>query len=134
LGIDEFRGNTNKTKYHCILTDIESGLPVDILSNRTEASLIQHFRKYQYTQQLKNVEIIVIDMWLPYFTVLREIFPQATIVIDRFHMVRQAMWGTGRRSQADSEADAGHPADVFQKKPNDSVETIGPTDRQRSCG
>jgi transposase len=93
LGIDEFRGNTNKTKYHCILTDIESGLPVDILSNRTEASLIQHFRKYQYTQQLKNVEIIVIDMWLPYFTVLREIFPQATIVIDRFHMVRQAMWG-----------------------------------------
>ncbi len=92
LGIDEFRGNTNKTKYHCILTDIESGLPIDILSNRTEASLIQHFRKYQYTQQLKNVEIIVIDMWLPYFTVLREIFPQATIVIDRFHMVRQAMW------------------------------------------
>ena len=92
LGIDEFKGNTNKTKYHCILTDLKSGRPIDILSNRTEATLRLHFRKYQNTTQLDNVKIIVIDMWRSYYTVLRRVFPNAMIIIDRFHMVRQVMW------------------------------------------
>lgn len=92
LGIDEFKGNTNKTKYHCILTDLQSGKPIDILANRTEATLITHFRKYQNTQQLAHVKIIVIDMWRSYYTVLRQVFPHAIILIDRFHMVRQVIW------------------------------------------
>lgn len=92
LGIDEFKGNSNKTKYHCILTNLETHKPIDILSNRTEASLIHHFRKYQNTPQLKRVKVIVIDMWCSYYTVLRSIFPDAIILIDRFHMVRQVMW------------------------------------------
>lgn len=91
LGIDEFKGNTNQTKFHCILTDLQSHKPIDIFPNRTEAALIHHFRKYQYTNQLKRVKIIVIDMWRSYYTVLRFIFPDAIILIDCFHMVRQAM-------------------------------------------
>ena len=71
LGIDEFKGNTNKTKVHCILTDLQSGKLIDVLVNRTEATLITHFRKYQNTQQLAHVKIIVIDMWCSYYTVLR---------------------------------------------------------------
>ena len=92
LGIDEFKGNTNQTKYHCILTDLQSGKPIDILANRTEATLRTHFRKYQNTSQLSRVKIIVIDMWRSYYTVLRQVFPNALILIDRFHMVRQVMW------------------------------------------
>jgi len=92
LGINEFKGNTNKTKYHCILTDVQASTPVDILSNRTEASLIHHFRKYQNTVRLENVKFIVIDMWRTYYIVLRQIFPNAIILIDRFHFVQQAVW------------------------------------------
>ncbi len=92
LGMDEFKGNSNKTKYHCILTDLSKHKPIDILANRTEATLINHFKKYQYTDQLKNVKVIVIDMWRSYYCVLRKIFPNAVILIDRFHMVRQVMW------------------------------------------
>ncbi len=92
LGVDEFKGNTNRTKYHCILTDLRTSKPIDILPNRTQATLRHHFRKYQNTGQLEKVKFIVIDMWKTYFTVLREIFPKAVILIDRFHFVRQAMW------------------------------------------
>lgn len=35
LGIDEFKGNTNKTKYHCILTNLKSGRTLDNLPNLT---------------------------------------------------------------------------------------------------
>lgn len=92
LGIDEFKGNTNKTKYHCILTDLNTGKPIDIIHNRSEASLFVHFKKYQYSSQLNNVKVVVIDMWRPYYSVLRKVFPNAMILIDRFHMVRQAIW------------------------------------------
>lgn len=92
LGVDEFKGNTNRTKYHCILTDLRTSKPIDILPNRTQATLRHHFRKYQNTGQLKKVKFIVIDMWKSYYVVLREIFPKAVILIDRFHFVRQAMW------------------------------------------
>lgn len=92
LGLDEFKGNTNKTKYHCILTNLTNNSVLDILPNRTQATLIQHFKKYQYTDQLDNVKIIVIDMWSIYYQTLREIFPKAIILIDRFHFVRQAIW------------------------------------------
>lgn len=92
IGIDEFRGNTNKTKYHCILTDLSTNSVLDILPNRTQAALRFHFKKYQYTGQLSNVKIIVIDMWSVYYETLREIFPHATIIIDRFHFVRHAIW------------------------------------------
>jgi transposase len=93
LGIDEFRGNTNRTKYHCVLTDLSTSKPIDILNNRTEATLIHHFRKYQHTGQLEKVKFIVIDMWRVYYSVLQKIFPHAIIIIDRFHFVRQAVWG-----------------------------------------
>lgn len=92
LGIDEFRGNTNRTKYHCILTDLTTSSPIDILNNRTEATLIHHFRKYQHTGQLEKVKFIVIDMWRAYYSVLQKLFPHAIIIIDRFHFVRQALW------------------------------------------
>lgn len=92
IGIDEFKGNTNKTKYHCILTDLSNNTVLDILPNRTQATLRHHFKKYQYTGQLSNVKIIVIDMWSVYYQTLREIFPNATIIIDRFHFVRHAIW------------------------------------------
>lgn len=92
IGLDEFKGNTNKTKYHCILTDLSNHTVLDILPNRTQATLKHHFKKYQYTGQLSNVKIIVIDMWSVYYQTLREIFPEATIIIDRFHFVRHAIW------------------------------------------
>jgi len=44
------------------------------------------------TGQLENVKFIVIDMWRTYYTVLRQVFPNAIILIDRFHFVRQAVW------------------------------------------
>jgi transposase len=31
-------------------------------------------------------------LWFVYYTTLRQVFPNATIIIDRFHLVRQAIW------------------------------------------
>lgn len=88
LGIDEFHGNINRTKYHCILTDLSTSKPIDILNNRTEVTLVHPFRKYQHTGQLENFKFIVIDLWFTYYTVLHK-RSDHLLVNDTVNEVRQ---------------------------------------------
>lgn len=44
LSIDEFKGNTGKEKYQCILTDPENKVVLDILPKRTKYCLSKYFK------------------------------------------------------------------------------------------
>lgn len=93
LSIDEFKGNTDGEKYQTILTDAENRKIIDILPNRKKADMIRYFRRFK---NRKEVKYVVIDM-NPHFREVAEIcFPQATIVIDRYHVTRQAIWALER--------------------------------------
>lgn len=38
----------------------------------------------------EGIKVVTIDMWRPYWNVVREVLPQAVIVIDKFHVTRLA--------------------------------------------
>ena len=89
LSIDEFKGNAGGEKYQTILTDAKSRKIADILPNRKKSDLIRYFLTFE---NRKDVKYVVIDM-NRYFKETAEIyFPNAKIVIDRYHVVRQAIW------------------------------------------
>lgn len=88
LGIDEFKGNTGGEKYNCILTDLETGKIFDILPNRKKSDLITYFRSYK---NRSGVQYFVMDMTNNYKE-LSFLFPNAQVVVDRFHYVRQVYW------------------------------------------
>ena len=93
LSIDEFKGNAGGEKYQTILTDARNRKIIDILPNRKKADMIRYFRRFK---NRKEVKYVVIDM-NPHFREVAEIcFPQATIVIDRYHVTRQAIWALER--------------------------------------
>ena len=93
LSIDEFKGNAGGEKYQTILTDARNRKIIDILPNRKKADMIRYFRRFKNRKQVKYV---VIDM-NPHFREVAEIcFPKATIVIDRYHVTRQAIWALER--------------------------------------
>ena len=93
LSIDEFKGNAGGEKYQTILTDAKERKIIDILPNRKKADMIRYFRRFK---NRKEVKYVVIDM-NPHFREVAEIcFPQATIVIDRYHVTRQAIWALER--------------------------------------
>ena len=93
LSIDEFKGNAGGEKYQTILTDARDRKIIDILPNRKKADMIRYFRRFK---NRKEVKYVVIDM-NPHFREVAEIcFPQATIVIDRYHVTRQAIWALER--------------------------------------
>jgi len=88
IGIDEFKGNSGKQKYHCILTDLKNGRVIDILRTRYEHELIDYFKRYDRS----NVKYFISDMYSTYSEIAKTYFPKAVYVIDRYHWIRQAIW------------------------------------------
>ena len=60
---------------------------IDIVDGRTQHILKQYFMRYPRKVR-KKVKTICIDIYPPYMNMIREMFPNAEIIIDRFHMVQ----------------------------------------------
>lgn len=89
LSIDEFRGNTEYGKFQCILTDPLKKHVLDILPTCKEEEI------YRYLSSFPNrndVRYFVTDMRKEYASLAKRLFPNAAIVIDRFHVVRYCTW------------------------------------------
>lgn len=89
LSIDEFKGNTEYGKYQCILTSPVDKRIVDILPTRYSSQIYEYLRGFPNRKQVKY---IVMDMNKDYLRIAKQLLPQATVVIDRFHVVRHCTW------------------------------------------
>lgn len=86
LMVDEFRSHAStEDKMSFICADGESGKLVDILPSRKLKPLTTYFKQFSTTE---NVEFLVTDMNAAYFQLLKHVFPNAQLVIDRFHIVK----------------------------------------------
>ena len=91
VSIDEFKGNAATGKYQCILVDPLKHRILDILPDRTQSHLADYWRAIPRKERLK-VQFFVCDMWLSYAELARIFFPNAKIIIDKYHFVRQVTW------------------------------------------
>ena len=73
LSIDEFKGNTNKEKYQCIITDPVNKTVLDILPKRYESYLTTYFLGFEKSKRDK-VTAFVSDMWKPYSSLATKLF------------------------------------------------------------
>ena len=89
LSIDEFRGNAGGQKFQAILTDAKNHKLFDILPTRSQTDLMLYLQSFPNKKQVKY---FVTDMNTVYKDLAREYFPNATIVIDKFHVVRYVTW------------------------------------------
>jgi transposase len=89
LSIDEFKGNAGGEEYQTIITDAKNKKKIDVLPNRKKSDLIRYFRNFE---NKKDVKYVVIDMNRNFKNVAETCFPKATIVIDCYHVTRQAIW------------------------------------------
>ena len=89
LAIDEFRGNAEGEKFQCILADPENRRIVDILPNRKHDMIRHYLLKYN---NRKAVKFVVMDMTGGYRKLMHELFPQAKIIVDKYHFIRQVTW------------------------------------------
>ena len=88
LSIDEFKGNTGREKYQCILTDPVKHVVLDILPKRYDYYLTNYFKSYP-GEEREKVRYFVSDMWRPYASAASAWFPNAMQIIDKYHWIRQ---------------------------------------------
>jgi len=86
LSIDEFKGNAGGEKFQAILTDAKNHRVFDILPTRKQEDLFAYFSEFK---NKKDVKYIITDMNLSFKTTLKTVFPQAIVVIDKYHYMRQ---------------------------------------------
>lgn len=87
LGIDEHSHRKGKKDFLCVLTDLDRGIIIDILENRKKETLIAHFQSLGegFCSQITDVAC---DYWDAYISTAQTCFPQAKIILDRFHVVK----------------------------------------------
>src|SRR5699024_5348017 len=68
--------------------DSETGDMIDILDKRDARTIKNHFISNYTKYNLNKVQTITIDMNAGYVNVIKEIFPRAKIIMDRFHLVQ----------------------------------------------
>jgi transposase len=88
LGIDEIAVVKGQGNYYVVLIDIEQGIPVGFVEQRTSESLSNYLSAWG-KEVLSQIKEVSIDLWKPYKKVAEKLIPQAVIVADRFHVMKQ---------------------------------------------
>ena len=88
LSFDEFKSVKSAEgamSFH--MCDGKTGKTLDIVEDRRLFSLMKYFA--YYTREARShVKLIVIDMYSPYISLIQKMFPNADIIIDKFHIVQ----------------------------------------------
>lgn len=87
LGIDEIHVLGNP---RCVLTNVKEHTLIDMLKTRTKPVVVDYLMKMPDRQR---IEVVTMDMWMPYREAVEGALPQAKIVVDRYHVVRLANKG-----------------------------------------
>ena len=86
LGLDEIH---LLGKARAVLTNVERSTFVDFLPDRLELGLQARFFKWS-KEERAGIEFVTTDMHGPYRQVVHKMLPNATQVVDKFHVLRMA--------------------------------------------
>ena len=88
LCFDEFRSvKSVDAAMSFLFINADSGEILNVFEDRKLDHLLKFFRIYSFKARAA-VKTIVIDMYTPYMTLIKTLFPNAQIVCDRFHIVQ----------------------------------------------
>ena len=88
LSFDEFKSVKSADgamSFH--MCDGITGQTIDIIEDRRLNNLIKQFYYYDYKAR-SRVKFIIIDMYSPYVSLIKKMFPNASIIIDKFHLTQ----------------------------------------------
>jgi transposase len=88
LGIDEIALVKGQGNYCAVLIDIERRKIVDILEERSQEKIMEVMNSWG-REILNKIEYVSIDLWKPYKSLVKKLMPNAEVVADRFHVMKQ---------------------------------------------
>jgi transposase len=87
LGIDEIAVVKGQGQYYGVLVNLETHRPITLSPLRTQEELRQVFNQWG-AEVLNGIAGVSMDLWKPYQRLVEEMMPNATVVADRFHVIK----------------------------------------------
>lgn len=69
-----------------VITDVQGRSFVEVLPDRKKQTIITYLAALPNKE---GIQVCVIDMWRPYLEAIQETLPHVTVVIDKFHVIKQ---------------------------------------------
>lgn len=92
ISIDEFKKtNLGYGKYAFIICDPIEKKVIDVMKNRRTDWLVNYFGQIPLEER-QSVKHVIMDLWAPYKTIVKNYFPNAQIIADVFHFSRYIYW------------------------------------------
>ena len=88
LGIDEIAVVKGQRNYYVVLVDLEKKKVVGLVEKRTKKEIIEYLEAWG-EEILGKIQEVSIDLCQTYSNVAKELMPNAEIVADRFHVMKQ---------------------------------------------
>lgn len=88
LGMDEIAVIKGQGSYYVVLVDLDRGVVIGIIEKRTEEEVLKYLERWG-EEVLSQIQEVSIDLWKPYKNVVNKLMPQAEVVADRFHVMKQ---------------------------------------------
>ncbi|MFM9350480.1 ISL3 family transposase [Streptococcus uberis] len=77
----------NKGKLAFIVQDFDTRKIITILDNNRQSTIKNYF--YRYTRKVReHVKVVTVDMSESYIPIIKQLFPKAKIVLNRFHVIQ----------------------------------------------
>ena len=90
LGIDEFKATKDTiSKMAFIIVNQDNRNIFDINNSRLSKDIEKYFKRYS-RQERDKVKFITMDLYKPYYKLMHNLFKNATLISDRFHIIIQA--------------------------------------------
>ena len=90
MGIDEFNATKDTiSKMAFIIVDQDNRNIFDINNSRLSLDIEKYFKRYS-KQERDKVQFITMDLYKPYYKLMSNLFKNATLISDRYHIVIQA--------------------------------------------
>ncbi len=87
LGMDEIALKKRHKQYVLVLSDLERHCVLAVLPTREQKALVTWLKTLSSGEK-KAIRVVSMDMWRPYRAFVKKQLPQAQIVADRFHVMK----------------------------------------------
>ena len=87
VSLDEISKQKGKRKFVTVVSDLEQSSLLEVIDSHKSEEIIEVL-KAQPIEIRENVKEVSVDMWGGFQKVIKAVFPNALIVIDRFHAMK----------------------------------------------
>ncbi|WP_245555438.1 ISL3 family transposase, partial [Baaleninema simplex] len=87
LGLDEIAKHKGHKKFVTVVSDLEKGELIEVIDSHQQEEIAEVLLQ-QPLEVREAVEEVSVDMWEGFPKLIEKVFPNAQIVVDRFHVMK----------------------------------------------